>query len=259
MTSSPPLEQKPETYVPKMKPGDVEIPNRVFVKGFSKDASVDDLFAFFEQYGKVLECRIVADRYGCSKGFGFVTFDSQNVAETVKELERIKYSDDIELVIGPARIRKKRFYLLPAQSYSPPQPFYAPDGSIVWATPMPQNVPQQAQMVSSVPMTQQQTNYGSPVILSVVNEPPQYKQQQCITYQPASPQGMNVINVGEQKVAIQSNIGSPVCVDDTQQVPCMSPVSSGYIDMQPTYNITDGVVYNPMVPMMQKMSSMRLQ
>ena len=65
---SPPLEQKPECYVPKMKPGDVEIPNRVFVKGFAKDASVDDLFTFFERYGKVLECRIVADKYGCSKG-----------------------------------------------------------------------------------------------------------------------------------------------------------------------------------------------
>jgi len=61
-------EQVRESYVPKMKPGDVEIPNRVFVKGFPREATADDLFMFFEDYGKVLECRIVADRYGYSKG-----------------------------------------------------------------------------------------------------------------------------------------------------------------------------------------------
>ena len=61
-------EEVKESYVPKMKPGDVEIPNRVFVKGFPREATADDLFMFFEDYGKVLECRIVADRYGYSKG-----------------------------------------------------------------------------------------------------------------------------------------------------------------------------------------------
>lgn len=63
-----PEEEVRESYVPKMKPGDVEIPNRVFVKGFPKEATADDLFVFFEDYGRVLECRIVADRYGYSKG-----------------------------------------------------------------------------------------------------------------------------------------------------------------------------------------------
>ena len=66
--------EKVETYTPKMKPGDVEIPNRVFVKGFSKDTVADDLFARFEEFGKVIECRIVADRYGNSKGSCFPYF-----------------------------------------------------------------------------------------------------------------------------------------------------------------------------------------
>ena len=61
-------EEKQETYTPKMKPGDVEIPNRVFVKGFPKETVADELFSRFEEYGKVIECRIVADRYGNSKG-----------------------------------------------------------------------------------------------------------------------------------------------------------------------------------------------
>ena len=64
-----------ESYVPKMKPGDVEIPNRVFVKGFPREATADDLFVFFEDYGKVLECRIVADRYGYSKGTNISSLD----------------------------------------------------------------------------------------------------------------------------------------------------------------------------------------
>ena len=69
-----PEEEVRESYVPKMKPGDVEIPNRVFVKGFPKEATADDLFVFFEDYGRVLECRIVADRYGYSKGKDFTRF-----------------------------------------------------------------------------------------------------------------------------------------------------------------------------------------
>ena len=65
---APETPTKQENYVPKMKPGDVEIPNRVFVKGFPREATADDLFTFFEEYGQVLECRIVADRNGYSKG-----------------------------------------------------------------------------------------------------------------------------------------------------------------------------------------------
>ena len=64
-------EEKQETYTPKMKPGDVEIPNRVFVKGVPKETVADELFTRFEEFGKVIECRIVADRYGNSKGRDF--------------------------------------------------------------------------------------------------------------------------------------------------------------------------------------------
>ena len=61
-------EERQETYTPKMKPGDVEIPNRVFVKVFPKETVADELFTHFEKFGKVIECRIVADHYGNSKG-----------------------------------------------------------------------------------------------------------------------------------------------------------------------------------------------
>ena len=68
-------DQKP-IYDPTLRscPGDVEIPNRVFVKGFPREATADDLFTFFEEYGQVLECRIVADRNGYSKGMKVYIF-----------------------------------------------------------------------------------------------------------------------------------------------------------------------------------------
>ena len=44
MTYQPPeTPTKQENYVRKMKPGDVEIANRVFVKGFPREAIADEL------------------------------------------------------------------------------------------------------------------------------------------------------------------------------------------------------------------------
>jgi len=233
------------TYTPKMKPGDVEIPNRVFVKGFSKDTIADELFSRFEEFGKVIDCRIVADRYGNSKGYGFITFDSQNIAEKVKEMERVRFNDDVELVVGPARIRKKRFYLLPGSSvWNPPQPCYFQDGNFI----LPANVPTQqvlhpAHMVSNVQMTpviqpqqqqqphaqqqpqqfpqpqqQQQVPYSGPLIFSVVNEPisVQHAQPSYVAYQ-ASPVPANMTTMME-KMNI-SQVTSPVRSVDDQEVP----------------------------------------
>ena len=69
--------------------------------------------------------RIYLDKIIMLPGFGFVTFDSQNVAETVRDMERVKFNEECEVVIGPARIRKKRFYLLPGTNgWNAPQPCY---------------------------------------------------------------------------------------------------------------------------------------
>lgn len=181
-------EEKQENYTPKMKPGDVEIPNRVFVKGFPKDTLTDELSTRFEQFGKVIDCRIVADRYGNSKGFGFVTFDSQNVAQEVIERERVKFQDDLEVVIGPARIRKKRFYLLPGPGgWSVPQACYFQDGNMivpasmqpqqmfqapVHATPMYSNMP----VTSVMPYQNQMQQPQAPI--SITQQPQPYNQQQ---------------------------------------------------------------------------------
>lgn len=80
-------------------------------------------------------------------------------------MERIQYDDEIELAIGPARIRKKRFYLLPTPAYQQPQAYYGADGTIFWAQCIPQQQMMQptaypVQVLSNSPSNQ---NYGTPV------------------------------------------------------------------------------------------------
>ena len=50
--------------VHKANPGETDIPNRVFVKGFPREATEDDLKNFFEEYGMVHESKIVKDKSG---------------------------------------------------------------------------------------------------------------------------------------------------------------------------------------------------
>ena len=107
------------------------------------------------------------------RGFGFVTFDSQNVAETVRDMERVKFNEECEVVIGPARIRKKRFYLLPGTSgWNVPQPCYFQDGNIIVPAPMPPG-----QVVQAPPPHMMQSLQN--LQLTPVNQtPPQTPQQQ---------------------------------------------------------------------------------
>jgi len=256
-TSTPTVDDKGgkvATYTPKMKPGDVEIPNRVFVKGFSKETTADDLFTRFEEFGKVIDCRIVADRYGNSKGYGFITFDSQNVAEKVKEMERIRFDDDVELVVGPARIRKKRFYLLPGSSvWNPPQHCYLQDGNFIVPA---NNVPPHAQqvihphphMVSNVqmtpviqqqqqqqqqpqqqyqhtpPHTQPQAPYSGPIMYTVVTEPMSVPVQHApqpsyVTYHHSPvPAPMHMTTMMEKMNLSQTSV-TPIRSHDDQEVP----------------------------------------
>lgn len=57
----------------KTNPGETDIPNRVFVKGFPREATEDDLKNFFEQYGMVHESKIVKDKAGMYRRKVFYT------------------------------------------------------------------------------------------------------------------------------------------------------------------------------------------
>jgi hypothetical protein len=84
------------------------IPNRVFVGGIASNTSDAELKQFFATFGPVKDCKIILDRAGVSKGYGFVTFEQQEDAEKLmkREGEHVLFKDR-KLNIGPA-IRKQQ-------------------------------------------------------------------------------------------------------------------------------------------------------
>ncbi|XP_009873700.1 PREDICTED: protein boule-like, partial [Apaloderma vittatum] len=82
-------------------------PNRIFVGGIDFKTNENELRKFFTQYGSVTEVKIVNDRAGVSKGYGFITFETQEDAQKIlQEATKLNYKDK-KLNIGPA-VRKKQ-------------------------------------------------------------------------------------------------------------------------------------------------------
>ncbi|KFP85962.1 Protein boule-like, partial [Acanthisitta chloris] len=67
--------------------------------------SEDDLKEFFAQYGSVREVKIVNDRAGVSKGYGFITFETQEDAERILQYAEVRYKGK-KLTSAPA-VRKE--------------------------------------------------------------------------------------------------------------------------------------------------------
>lgn len=78
------------------------IPNRVFVGGISSSTTEQDLMDLFSQYGTVKATKIISDRAGNSKGYGFVTFETEDEATRLtQEADNIMLKDR-KLNIAPA-------------------------------------------------------------------------------------------------------------------------------------------------------------
>ncbi|KAM6071125.1 protein boule-like [Chlamydotis macqueenii] len=100
-------------------------PNSIFVGGIDVKANENDLREFFAQYGSVKEVKIVNDRAGVSKGYGFITFETQEDAqEILQEAKKLNYKGK-KLNIGPA-VRKQ-------QIRSPGSPV-VPEGGTMYLT-----------------------------------------------------------------------------------------------------------------------------
>ncbi|XP_029304846.1 LOW QUALITY PROTEIN: protein boule-like [Cottoperca gobio] len=83
------------------------IPNRIFVGGIDCKVNESDLRHVFSQHGAVKEVKIVIDRSGMSKGYGFVTFETQDDAlKILHDTNGICFKDK-KLSIGQA-IRKQQ-------------------------------------------------------------------------------------------------------------------------------------------------------
>ncbi|XP_072468903.1 protein boule-like isoform X3 [Notamacropus eugenii] len=149
------------------------IPNRIFVGGIDFKTNENDLRKFFAQYGSVKEVKIVNDRAGVSKGYGFITFETQEDAQKIlQEAEKLNYKDK-KLNIGPA-IRKQqvgipRSSLMPAAgtmylTTSTGYPYTYHNGVAYFHTPEVASVPPPwpSRSISSSPVMVAQPVYQQP-------------------------------------------------------------------------------------------------
>ncbi|KFP52823.1 Protein boule-like, partial [Cathartes aura] len=148
-------------------------PNRVFVGGIDFKTNENDLRKFFAQYGSVKEVKIVNDRAGVSKGYGFITFETQEDAQKIlQEAKKLNYKDK-KLNIGPAirkqQIRSPRSSVIPEAgtmylTTSSGYPYIYHNGVAYFHTSEVASVPQAwpSRSVSSSPMMVAQPVYQSP-------------------------------------------------------------------------------------------------
>ena len=82
----------------------------IYVGNLNYKVNENDLEEVFAEYGEVSSAKIITDKFtGKSKGFGFVTMENQEEANTaIKELNGASY-EDRTMVVNEARPRKENF------------------------------------------------------------------------------------------------------------------------------------------------------
>lgn len=78
------------------------VPNRIFVGGISANTTEDELMQLFNNYGKVKAAKIIQDRAGVSKGYGFITFESEDDAKRLQRDAEDIVLKERKLNIAPA-------------------------------------------------------------------------------------------------------------------------------------------------------------
>nr|XP_021145952.1 deleted in azoospermia-like isoform X5 [Columba livia] len=199
------------------------MPNTVFVGGIDIRMNEAEIRSFFERYGTVKEVKIITDRTGVSKGYGFVSFlDNVDVQKIVES--QINFHGK-RLKLGPA-IRKQQNLC----SYVHPRPLVfnppAPQFHSVWGNQNTETYMQPPAVMS--PVTQyvqsfllQTYPYSSPALL--------IQQQVPVGYQPAynyqvQPQWL----AGEQRNYVMPPVYTSVsyhCTEDPEfiQTECAVP------------------------------------
>ncbi|KAJ8680219.1 hypothetical protein QAD02_016006 [Eretmocerus hayati] len=107
------------------------VPNRIFVGGISASTSEAELAQLFSAYGNVKATKIIADRGGVSKGYGFVTFETEEEAKRLQQESESIILRERKLNIAPA-IKKQPFNRSFDGAGSPPamaaNAYYYPNG-----------------------------------------------------------------------------------------------------------------------------------
>jgi len=84
------------------------VKNKLFVGSLSWDTTEDTLKAHFEQIGEVTECKIIIDKFkNRSKGFGFVTMATEELAQEAIEKLNDQELDGRALKVSIARPPKQ--------------------------------------------------------------------------------------------------------------------------------------------------------
>ncbi|CAH3020037.1 unnamed protein product, partial [Porites evermanni] len=157
--------------------------NRLFVGGLPVDTTAQELAEFFSHFSVVIEAKVIFDEHQIPKGYGFVTFqteeDVRNVTEmgtlflrnkklnlgpAVKKQVPTPVVDNSELVVVSGNMRGEFFYPCPVtavpvnpyQACHPvPPTYYAPSGYVTgnmqteWKQPNLQIAPPFSVNVSS--------------------------------------------------------------------------------------------------------------
>ncbi len=78
--------------------------NKLFVGNLSWDTTEESLKNFFAQVGNVVEVRIITDKFkGRSKGFGFVTMETEELAQQAMDQLNGKELDGRAIAVSEAR------------------------------------------------------------------------------------------------------------------------------------------------------------
>lgn len=143
-----------------------------------------ELKQFFTSYGAVKDSKIIADRAGVSKGYGFITFESQEDADRIikKEADNLVFKDR-KLNIGPA-IRKQQ--VLP-RAFGLDGSLAETPGTVMFSNGVPYTYqngmaifhsPDGGYQVAAAAQAQ-----AAQTALMVPQTPPMYVQPQYTTYQ----------------------------------------------------------------------------
>ncbi|XP_050526461.1 uncharacterized protein LOC126897083 isoform X2 [Daktulosphaira vitifoliae] len=78
------------------------VPNRIFVGGLTNGTTEQELRNFFSIYGEVKVVKIVKDKSGALKGFGFITFGSDDEVKKIIDAGPVLIFKDKRINIAPA-------------------------------------------------------------------------------------------------------------------------------------------------------------
>ncbi|XP_034656333.1 protein boule isoform X2 [Drosophila subobscura] len=181
------------------------IPNRIFVGGISGDTTEADLTRVFSAYGTVKSTKIIVDRAGVSKGYGFVTFETEQEAQRLQSDGECVVLRDRKLNIAPAI--KKQVFLF--EQPNPLQSIVATNGAVYYTTTPPAPI-------SNIPMDQFAAAVYPPAAGVPAIYPPSAMQYQPF-YQYYSVPMQNVPTIWPQNY--QENHPPPISQMASQQQP----------------------------------------